>query len=325
MLVCLVCSAFSLSPLSLSSPSPSLTPSPHLRHPHHSIQSHPWKSLAGSSPRILTARLGSQHSQPLTFQLDSTPGRGKRKGEEKAKKKKSLHLQPHSMSKSTISVFLPVFFSALVICGVVLCTCAYCHRPSFLFFRGGRGSGRRRRRHGSRSSSSSDDDDSDDSDDDDGYSDNTTDVEKQPRPPPPAHRRREPARRPHRRVISSQRVSLVPPSPLSPSSLTESPTGECLAALRPAAQPRVHRGHHGRPRGRGNRGRLGRTRDRLTTTVGGARSTTRRRTPRRRTGGQPHTGGEVFGDLLERLRRGGAGQWLPRFVPRSSPRSRRTS
>ncbi|KAF8248141.1 hypothetical protein K440DRAFT_626776 [Wilcoxina mikolae CBS 423.85] len=40
------------------------------------------------------------------------------------------------MSKSNISVFLPIFFSALVICGIVLCTCAYCHRPNFLFLGG---------------------------------------------------------------------------------------------------------------------------------------------------------------------------------------------
>ncbi|KAF8543255.1 hypothetical protein BDD12DRAFT_245510 [Trichophaea hybrida] len=42
------------------------------------------------------------------------------------------------MSKSNISVFLPIFFSALVICGIVLCTCAYCHRPNFLFLGGSR-------------------------------------------------------------------------------------------------------------------------------------------------------------------------------------------
>jgi len=35
------------------------------------------------------------------------------------------------MTSSTISIFLPVFFAALVVCGIVLCTCAYCHRPNF--------------------------------------------------------------------------------------------------------------------------------------------------------------------------------------------------
>jgi len=43
------------------------------------------------------------------------------------------------MSKSQIAVFLPIFFSALVICAVVLCTCMYCRRPSFLGFGGGGG------------------------------------------------------------------------------------------------------------------------------------------------------------------------------------------
>ncbi|KAI5791849.1 hypothetical protein EDC01DRAFT_630358 [Geopyxis carbonaria] len=38
------------------------------------------------------------------------------------------------MSKSTISVFLPIFFAALVICAIVLCTCAFCGRPSFFSY-----------------------------------------------------------------------------------------------------------------------------------------------------------------------------------------------
>lgn len=47
-----------------------------------------------------------------------------------------------TMTKPQIAVFLPIFFSALVICAVVLCTCMYCHRPNFLGFGGrGRGSG----------------------------------------------------------------------------------------------------------------------------------------------------------------------------------------
>lgn len=41
-----------------------------------------------------------------------------------------------------ISVFLPIFFSALVVCGIVLCTCALCHRPHYLtYFSFGRGRG----------------------------------------------------------------------------------------------------------------------------------------------------------------------------------------
>jgi hypothetical protein len=41
-----------------------------------------------------------------------------------------------------ISVFLPIFFSALVICGIVLCTCALCHRPHYLtYFSFGRARG----------------------------------------------------------------------------------------------------------------------------------------------------------------------------------------
>jgi hypothetical protein len=33
-----------------------------------------------------------------------------------------------------IGIFLPVFFSALVICAVVLCACGVCQRPAFLTF-----------------------------------------------------------------------------------------------------------------------------------------------------------------------------------------------
>ncbi|RPB05265.1 hypothetical protein L873DRAFT_1664018 [Choiromyces venosus 120613-1] len=36
------------------------------------------------------------------------------------------------MSKTTVSFFLPIFFSTLVICAIVLCTCAYCYKPSYL-------------------------------------------------------------------------------------------------------------------------------------------------------------------------------------------------
>ena len=44
-------------------------------------------------------------------------------------------------SKSTISVFLPIFFSALVVCGVALCACAYCHRPNYFTYIRGWGGG----------------------------------------------------------------------------------------------------------------------------------------------------------------------------------------
>lgn len=43
------------------------------------------------------------------------------------------------MSKTTVSFFLPIFFSTLVICAIVLCTCAYCYKPSYLLRLQGRG------------------------------------------------------------------------------------------------------------------------------------------------------------------------------------------
>jgi len=40
------------------------------------------------------------------------------------------------MANQTISIFLPIFFAALVICGIVICTCLYCHRPNARFLSG---------------------------------------------------------------------------------------------------------------------------------------------------------------------------------------------
>jgi hypothetical protein len=44
------------------------------------------------------------------------------------------------MPKATVSLFLSIFFATLVICGIVLCTCAYCYRPSYFLGRRGKGS-----------------------------------------------------------------------------------------------------------------------------------------------------------------------------------------
>lgn len=42
------------------------------------------------------------------------------------------------MSKSIISVFLPILFAALAICAIVLCSCAFCHgQNSMPGYRGG--------------------------------------------------------------------------------------------------------------------------------------------------------------------------------------------
>ncbi|KAA8913888.1 hypothetical protein FN846DRAFT_886306 [Sphaerosporella brunnea] len=93
------------------------------------------------------------------------------------------------MTKPVIAVFLPVFFSALVICAIVLCTCAYCHKPNFFGFRRGGGQG----------------------DDHTSYSDSS--IEKGegppgPAPPPPARRKQS---RRHPRILETETVSVGGP------------------------------------------------------------------------------------------------------------------